>query len=150
MVRELPNTPGPLGYALMLLTSACVMPPLYPVPAYLSSDGAAGNGVGDFLGVWLMAVPITLLVAAPFAAVGIPLVHALCRQVPSQRAHVSVAGLVVLVEVFGLWVMLDRTGPTVVEELAFAGSAAVGAAVGRAVVIPIVLARRARAARPAA
>lgn len=83
---------------------------------------------------------ITLVVATPFAVFGLPLVHALCREVPAQRAHVAVTAVVAFAEVFAVLVLFDGW-----QALVLGGSAGVGAAAGRAAVIPIVWTRRSAA-----
>lgn len=140
-----PHEPGALGYALAVLATVLVW-----------SIGAAGlltladhDESYPYLGTLL----ILLVVAVP-SAVGLGLVvvlalHLLCRHRPSQTAHVLAAGLVAaaLLLVPSLVAgALDGSLRGGWDTLAIGVWAGVSAAIGRALVVPMVVARRRRSA----
>lgn len=49
MTQRQVNTPGAVGYVLVLVISAIVMPPLYLVPANMAADGLDGSDVNGFV-----------------------------------------------------------------------------------------------------
>jgi len=142
------NTPGIGGYALAVVVSVVVTSTLVFVPlalAALVAGATAGEEVAAMAFFWGYAIVIGLAVALPFALVGIPVIHLLCRDQRSQALHVLVTGAVSFVLVFTVLGLMAAGEGTDADVVALASAAAVvGAAtmVGRASVIPLVRRRR--------
>lgn len=147
-----PNTPGPGGYVLAVAVSVLAMTTtgggVALVALLLAGPGWDGD-LGSVLVVWAYVTVVGMVVAVPFACVGVPAVHLLCRRQPSQRIHVVVTGAVtfVLVVAFfyvgnGLSFGGDPEPPMIAASLTAAATMA-----GRASVIPLVRRRRERVQR---
>ncbi|WP_370289338.1 hypothetical protein [Nocardioides sp.] len=134
-----PHEPGALGYALATLATVLVW-----------SVGAAGLltlADSDESYSYLGTLLIVLVVAVPSAA-GLGLVvalvlHLLCRRRPSQAVHVAAAGLIAAA-VLLVAGALDGAVRGGWDTLAIGLWAGVSAAIGRALVVPMVAARRRR------
>lgn len=150
MERREINTPGPAGYLLALLISIPAMPALAVVYGWIwaavDDTTAAGEPAIDLIVMWPYASLVVSFVAVPLALVGIPLVHLLSARTRPQVVHVVMTGAVTFAEVC---LLFGGPGDELARTLAVFAAAAT--MVGRAAVIPMVLARRARAkVRPAA
>jgi hypothetical protein len=128
-----PYTPGFGGYLLAILIGVLL---------WSLGIGAAHpeSEIGPLGAVALLGFAVIYFLGAPVLAVGLPLLaaHLVTRRVADQRVHVAVTGLAYLVPVV---LALPWLGP--VERQVLAGFAA-AMALGRAAVIPLVPARRAR------
>lgn len=90
------STPGWEGYVVAVLVSdgLCALG-LVAVASLTPGPGAWGSwldGVVDLLVALVLAAIYVGIVSVPFALVGVPLVHLLCRRARRQWVHVSVAG----------------------------------------------------------
>lgn len=130
------NTPGVGGYLLAWLVSVLA----FSVElAVLWDDGTGGLWDGFVFLVWLVG-----LASLPFAAVGVPVVHFMCRAVEAQAVHVLAAGAVGWLSL-GLLPVLAGDPGGVLAGLALAGPAALG----RLAVVPLVWDRRRNSAAAA-
>lgn len=143
--RGRPSTPGLLGYALAWIASVVAVIALTGgwLVAEAVVDIAAGTAGADSL---LVALEWTVLTgyfatfwSAPFALVGIPLVHLLCRRIGAQWVHVLAAGGAGLLPLVLMRVLVGEW------ELGWALVAAC-TALGRLAVVPVVWRRRAAVA----
>ncbi len=128
----MPNTPGPDGYVAVWVLSVW----LFALGVVLPS----GPGVAGFFPVLVFVLTATAIVSVPFAAVGVVVVHVVCRQVEAQWVHVLVAGLTGYATM--VVIALLGAGPEVLGSGWWLGMVT---AVARAALIPLVLRRRAAA-----
>lgn len=84
------NTPGPGGYVIAWAVSVTVFAVLFVGVASIQD----GLGLGSAIGAVFVYGAFIACFSTPFAAVGIPAVHLLCRRVRSQWVHVLTAGFV--------------------------------------------------------
>ena len=153
-MNDLRNTPGIGGYALAVAVSVVVTSTLVFAPlafAALVAGATAGEEVAAMAFFWGYAIVIGLAVALPFALVGVPIIHLLCRHDPSQRVHVVVTGLVsftLVLVVLGLMAGGEGTDADLVALAAAAALVGVSTMVGRASVIPLVRRRQRLASAP--
>jgi hypothetical protein len=151
-MNDLRNTPGIGGYALAVAVSVVATSTLVFAPltlAALLAGATAGEEVAVMALFWGYAIVIGLAVALPFALVGVPIIHLLCRDRPSQIVHVVVTGAVsfaLLMVVLGLMAGGAGTDADLVALAAAAALVGVSTMIGRASVIPLVR-RRQRPAR---
>lgn len=90
------NTPGAGGYlvawALTCLGLSCVI--AGGTAWEVAGDDYDGDGpLSAALGVFVLSCFFSSLMSLPFAAIGIPVVHLVCRKVAAQWVHVLAAGL---------------------------------------------------------
>jgi hypothetical protein len=125
------GSPGVLGYVLADLKAVGALALVMPLFSGFS-DGFLAYPI-EFVVVGFFA----FLYSIPLAAVGIPVVHFSCLRVRSQAVHVLAAGLVGVAA--GVVPIVALGGGLDLVPGLFLGAAT---AVGRAVVIPMALARR--------
>jgi hypothetical protein len=126
-----PNTPDLLGYVLAYFASAAV----FAGGVGLWLEDNLVDGAITAVGV----APVIAVLGLPLGAVLMPVVHLTCRRVRAQTVHVLVAGLVGVVGCAFFTrdsLALDK------DTLLMLAGAAFSTAVGRAIVIPLVRARR--------
>lgn len=143
MDEHTPNTPGFGGYVVMFLVSLLVAPTAFVVGGVLLSGGDDGLGI---LAIWPIVAIYQLIFAIPLAAVGLPVIHLLCRRARAQWVHVLVAGLVPGALLVAFLVVGPGIGSLDSEGLGLLAMigvpAGIGSAAGRAGVIGLVRRRR--------
>jgi hypothetical protein len=126
-----PYTPDPLGYLLAVLASVAATACALALITVFSGDWE------DTFVVLILGGFYAGILAIPSAAVGVPLVHLACRNVPQQWVHVLAAGVAGVITglVFGLLTDWGLFEPGLWWLLLVLGGAT---AIGRASVIPLV------------
>jgi hypothetical protein len=136
------NTPGPAGYLLAWVASAAVVD-----LAFVGDTVVNGGGpVSEAIPALLFYGYVTMVFSAPFACVGIPLVHFTCRNVSAQWVHVVVAAAAGWTPVVTLSLIAGQ-GPGFGDGLALLP---IATAIGRWSVVPLVWRRREMVVSPGA